>query len=243
MGCFGILLSQNGKLSRFLSIWLGTSTILHSPSSPPFKHVLFCWKLLLPLAISPTPPGYNLLVSPFSYIFDFFFPSSLAFFAVTLLLLGKAPWHVPRVFLNSASPHVIVSFLSLFFHLQIQKSISTNYPVHLQGFRAAVLKGKLRRSSDFKRGSYSVGSIWTENIAVTYYSLKWMVPQVNSWITQTLHDIFHFQPGKCLLWLLWKKPNGISKSKGRLLISLSSLLANKALEKYKGLCSQSGIFK
>lgn len=132
MGCFGILLSQNSKLSRFLSIWLGTSTILHSPSSPPFKHVLFCWKLFLSLAISPTLPGYNLLVSLFSYIFDFFFSSSLAFFAVTLLLLGKAPWHMPRVFLNFAFPHVIASFLSLFFHLHIQKSISTNYSLHLQ---------------------------------------------------------------------------------------------------------------
>lgn len=52
---YGLLwnLSQNSQLSRFFSMWLGTSTMLHSASSPPFKHVLFCWKLLIPLAISP----------------------------------------------------------------------------------------------------------------------------------------------------------------------------------------------
>lgn len=150
---------------------------------------------------------------------------------------------MPRVFLNFAFSHVIASFLSLFFHLHIQKSISTNYPLHLQGFRAAVLKEKIVEEFRLQRGSHSVGSIWTENIGVTCHSPKWMLPPVNSWITQTLHDTFHFQPVKCLLWLLWKKLNGISKRKRRLLILLSSLLANKALEKYKGLCSQSGIFK
>lgn len=150
---------------------------------------------------------------------------------------------MPSVFLNFPSSHVIASFLSLFFHLHIQKSISTDYPLHLQGVQSCSFERKIVEEFRLQRGSHSVESIWTEKIGVTYYSLKWMLPPVNSWITQTLHETFHFKPVECLLWPLWKKLNGISKSKRRLLILLSSLLANEALEKSKGSCSQSGIFK
>lgn len=163
-------------------MWLGTSTILHPPSSPPFKHVLFCWKLLS-LAISPTVSSrlQSLCFTFQLYLWFLFFLAG--FFTVTLLLLGKVS--MPRVFLNFASSHVIASFLSLFFHLHIQKSISTNYPLHLQGVQSCSFERKIVEESKLQRGSHSVGSIWTENIGVTYCSLKWMLPPVNSWIIQT----------------------------------------------------------
>lgn len=245
MCCLGILVSQNVKLSRFLSVWLGTSPNLH-PLLLHLLHLTMCCfadNSSLPQSLHwQFPLSNNLLVSPFRCVFHSF--SSLAFLQSLYCFYERSPWHMPMMFLNFASSPVTASFLSLFFHPHTQKSISTDYPLHLQGGQSCSFERKIVEEFKLQRGSHSVGSIWTENVGVTYRSLKWMLPPVDSWITQTLQNTFHFKPVKCLLCPLWKKINGINKSKGgQLLFQLSLLLANKALEKSKGLCSQSGTFK
>lgn len=191
-------------------MWLGTSANLH-PLLLHLLHLTMCCfaenSCLLQSLHQQFPLSYNFLVSPFSCIFQTF--SSLAFLHSIAFMKGLLGTCLPC----SSTLHPLLSL----HHFSPCSSIHTlrnQSALHLRGGRAAVLKEKFR----LQRGSHSVGSIWTENVGVTYCSPKWMLPPVDSWITQTLQNTFHFKPVKCLLCPLWKKLNGINKSKGGTLL-------------------------
>lgn len=175
--------------------------------------MLFSWKLLPP----PSSPSVSSELEYPSVVSFTLFPHwlfcrhSIAFMKGLLGTCLWCSWTLrPFLSLHRFSP------CSSILILRNQSALITRYIY--RGFRAAVLKYKIVEEFKLQRGSHSVESVWIENFGVTYCSLKWMFPPVNSWVSQTLQNMIHFKTVKCLLCPLWKKLYGINKSKEGLLL-------------------------
>lgn len=122
-----------------------------SPSSPPFNHVLFCWKLLSLPVVAPTVsselryPWFTCRLYLLLFPHCLFCSHYIAFIKGLLGTCLQWSWTLRALlslhhFSRCSSMHT----------LRNQSALIICYIY--RGFRAAVLKEKLWRNSDFKRG-------------------------------------------------------------------------------------------